>query len=178
MGRRPPLLALALAALALGCSDRDPRTLEQLVGRVAWFSTMRRQPAVQPHAEPPRMPVPGTLPVDGRPPLPLSEAEKIARSPQPATEASLARGKAQYDIFCAVCHGPEASGGGNVATQTGFPAGLIPSLTSERAQGLTDGYLYGVVLNGRGLMPAYQRIPEEDRWHIVNYVRELQRSAP
>ncbi len=30
---------------------------------------------------------------------------------------------------------------------------------------------------GRGLMPNYRRMPQVDRWHVVNYTRELQRSA-
>jgi prenyltransferase beta subunit len=31
---------------------------------------------------------------------------------------------------------------------------------------------------GRGLMPSYgARITHFDRWHVVNYVRQLQRSA-
>lgn len=174
-GPRRALVAALLAVAA--CSERDPRTLEQYVAEVEWFSAMRRQPSVEPYEEPARMPVPGTLPIEGVFPLPLAEAEKIKTNPNPPTPESLARGKTQYDVFCAVCHGPEGKGGGNVATATGFPAGLIPSLTTPRALALTDGYLYGMILNGRGLMPSYRRIPAEDRWHIVNYVRALQRTA-
>ena len=168
------LTALALAIV--GC-DSSHTTLEDWLAKVDWFPTMRRQPSIEAYEEP-RLPAEGTLPVDGRIPLSLVEAERIVRSPVPATAASLERGQTQYDVFCTVCHGPEGSGGGNIAVQqTGFPPGLIATLTSERARGLTDGYLYGMILNGRGLMPHYRRIPEEDRWHIVNYVRALQRRA-
>jgi len=45
-------------------------------------------------------------------PLSLVEAERIARSPVPATAVSLERGQARYEVFCVVCHGPEGSGGG------------------------------------------------------------------
>ena len=38
----------------------------------------------------------------------------------------------------------------------------------------TDGYIYGIVRLGRGLMPSYRRIPPSDRWAVVNYVRYLQ----
>ena len=31
--------------------------------------------------------------------------------------------------------------------------------------------------NGRGLMPAYRRIPAMDRWYLVAYVRQLQAEA-
>ena len=38
----------------------------------------------------------------------------------------------------------------------------------------TDGYIFGIIRNGAGLMPTYNRIEEPDRWDIVNYVRSLQ----
>ena len=38
----------------------------------------------------------------------------------------------------------------------------------------SDGYLYGMIRNGRGLMPSYNRIEHMDRWDVVNYIRGLQ----
>ncbi|MGI9090477.1 MAG: c-type cytochrome, partial [Gemmatimonadaceae bacterium] len=38
----------------------------------------------------------------------------------------------------------------------------------------TDGYIFGMIRNGRGAMPTYNRIEEMDRWDVVNYVRALQ----
>ena len=40
--------------------------------------------------------------------------------------------------------------------------------------GRSDGYIYAIVKAGRGLMPSYRRIPPEDRWAVVHYVRQLQ----
>ena len=42
----------------------------------------------------------------------------------------------------------------------------------------SDGYVYNVIRIGGGgfpglRMPGYARIPEQDRWDIVNYVRFL-----
>ncbi len=51
-------------------------------------------------------------------------------------------------------------------------------LVTDRARGYTDGYLFGIISAGRGLMPNYRRLPQPERWHIVNYIRELQRAAP
>ena len=42
----------------------------------------------------------------------------------------------------------------------------------------TDGYIFGMIRNGRGLMPTYNRIEEMDRWDVVNYVRALQGKIP
>jgi hypothetical protein len=49
-----------------------------------------------------------------------------------------------------------------------------PSLRTDRVRGFTDGYLWGIIRNGRGAMPPYDRIEELDRWDVVNYVRALQ----
>jgi mono/diheme cytochrome c family protein len=87
-----------------------------------------------------------------------------------ATQASLAAGRMHYQINCAVCHGDNADGQGN-ATRYGFPA---ISLQNETAKGRTDGYIFGMIRNGRGLMPPYNRIEERDRWDVINYLRALQ----
>ena len=52
------------------------------------------------------------------------------------------------------------------------------NLALGRALGFSDGYIYGMIRVGRGLMPAYgYRVTHFDRWHIVNYVRQLQGPA-
>ncbi len=52
------------------------------------------------------------------------------------------------------------------------------SLTTPQAMGFADGYIYTLIRIGRGAMPAYgHQIPHYDRWHIVNYVRQLQSQA-
>jgi hypothetical protein len=48
------------------------------------------------------------------------------------------------------------------------------ALVNDRARGLSDGYIWGMIRNGRGLMPSYNRIEERERWDVVNYLRGLQ----
>ena len=85
---------------------------------------------------------------------------------------SLLNGRKYYTINCAVCHGYEGKGDGPVVAK-GFPG--IPLVgPASPAPGRTDGYIWGMIRNGRGLMPTYNRIEEFDRWDIVNYVRGLQ----
>lgn len=92
------------------------------------------------------------------------------RSPTPATAASLANGHKYFAINCAVCHGDRGMGDGP-ATRYGMP-GI--NLTMDLTKSRTDGYIYGMIRNGRGAMPTYNRIEEMDRWDVVNYVRALQ----
>jgi hypothetical protein len=61
--------------------------------------------------------------------------------------------------------------GDGTATKFGMP-GI--NLTADMTKGRTDGYIFGMIRNGRGLMPPYNRIEESDRWDVVNYVRALQ----
>jgi hypothetical protein len=53
------------------------------------------------------------------------------------------------------------------------------SLVDPLTVGRSDGYIYGMIRVARGgLMPPYgARIPHDERWFIVNYVRYLQQEA-
>jgi mono/diheme cytochrome c family protein len=97
---------------------------------------------------------------------------RVATNPTPVSEASLANGRKHYAINCAVCHGDTGLGDGP-ATKNGYGMPGI-AINGAGTQGRSDGYIYGMIRNGRGLMPPYNRIEEPDRWDVVNYVRALQ----
>ena len=94
----------------------------------------------------------------------------VIPNPTPASDASLLNGRKYFQINCSVCHGEKAMGDGP-ATRYGMP-GI--NLTSDITKARTDGYIFGMIRNGRGLMPPYNRIEEPDRWDVVNYLRALQ----
>ena len=90
------------------------------------------------------------------------------------TEQVLERGQQRYDIFCAPCH--DLTGGGQgVVTEYGMrtPTSFHdPDLRAEPA-----GYYFVTITDGTRVMPSYaSRIPVEDRWAIVAYIRALQLS--
>jgi mono/diheme cytochrome c family protein len=96
-------------------------------------------------------------------------------NPTPVSEASLVNGRKYFQINCSVCHGEKGLGDGP-ATKFGMP-GI--NLTGDVTKARADGYIFGMIRNGRGLMPPYNRIEEMDRWDVVNYVRGLQgKGAP
>lgn len=100
----------------------------------------------------------------------------VADVPVPVTDQLLARGKERYNIFCVPCHGALANGKGAVASYFNpHPASMyIPRLKDGPA-----GYIYDVILHGKGQMFSYaSRIPVDDRWAIVAYVRDLQQNPP
>ncbi len=103
-------------------------------------------------------------------PFQIDTIGMLATNPTPVSEASLANGHKYYQINCAVCHGDKGDGMGKAMRYGVPPINLLMDMTKNR----TDGYIYGMMRNGRGLMPSYNRIEESDRWDVVNYVRALQ----
>lgn len=96
--------------------------------------------------------------------------------PSQLDRAGVERGKQQYEIFCAVCHGATGDGNGMIV-QRGFPH--PPSYYLDRLRKAPPGHFYDVITHGHGAMYSYaDRIEPEDRWRIVGYIRALQLSDP
>jgi mono/diheme cytochrome c family protein len=151
-----------------------------------WFTDFKRQPSIStwepvndtttPSRGNPQMSVPttGTAVAGfqvsyGAFPATIDSMAAIP-NPTPVSDSSLANGRKYFQINCSVCHGERAMGDGP-ATKFGMP-GI--NLTMDITKARTDGYIFGMIRNGRGLMPPYNRIEEMDRWDVVNYVRALQ----
>jgi mono/diheme cytochrome c family protein len=151
-----------------------------------WFTDFKRQPSlwtwepVKDSLTPSRgqpqfsVPVQGTAVAGfqvsyGQFPATIDSMSAIA-NPHQADSASLANGHKYYAINCLPCHGDRGMGDGP-ATKYGMP-GI--NLMTDVTKGRTDGYIFGMIRNGRGLMPPYNRIEEPDRWDVVNYLRALQ----
>lgn len=168
MSRRILMGAVALLLVGLGgCDDQ--------VKRVPWFATMYRQPSVETYETTARLPAEGAVPLGAERTVDLVASDSL-QNPLAGQmdEAVLDRGHKLFQSYCIMCHGPTGVGDGPVVGENRLPALPTMNLTSERAMGLTDGYIYGMIANGRGVMPSYRRIPAEERWYLVNYVRQLQ----
>ncbi len=162
-----------------------------------WWPQMKWQRAVQAYELQGRpgeeeqaignfMPPEGTVPV-GMPmkasEITLAEGERLP-NPNPPTLESLENGRAQFNVFCSVCHGMTGLGDGPVA---GPPYGKGPFVAvlpiagpvgKALTSGFTDGHIFSVISQGVRRMPNYKRIPPSDRWDIVNYVRYLNGQVP
>ncbi len=90
------------------------------------------------------------------------------------TQTILERGQQRYDIFCAPCHGLTGDGQG-VITEYGMPHPDSFHIQDMRDQ--PAGFYFVTITDGTRVMPSYAaRIPVEDRWAIVAYIRALQLS--
>ena len=105
---------------------------------------------------------------------PTIDSMSTLRNPIAPDSTSMLNGRKYYVINCAVCHGLTGRGDGSATKYGVFPFPLV----GDRGRGLSDGYIFGMIRNGRGNMPPYNRIEERDRWDVVNYVRGLQGVLP
>ena len=120
--------------------------------------------------------VPGTVPRDGEtyPYATWEEAEVELRNPLAGRTDVLARGKNRFNTFCAACHSPSGKDTTEVVRK-GLPK--PPSLAAPNAKSYSDARLFHVISMGQNIMPGYaDKLKPEDRWAIINYVRELQKA--
>ena len=163
-----PFALAVLVALAAACDDQ--------VKYVPFFSTMTQQPSVEAYELEPIPSPAGAVASGEEVTYTLQEAEALV-SPLGIGEVDLVLGQQHFEVFCTPCHGSGGRGDGPVVGENRIPAIPTLDLHSEQARAYTDGYIWGMITNGRGLMPSYRRIPPEDRWHLVAYLRALHAGA-
>jgi mono/diheme cytochrome c family protein len=101
-------------------------------------------------------------------------AAKTIKNPVASTPASITAGAAAYKKYCAFCHGLTGKGDGPLAPKDSDP----PDLTDDDwDRGSTDGEIFTVISGGAGTdskMVAFKgKMPDQDMWHIVNFLRSL-----
>jgi len=102
--------------------------------------------------------------------IPPEEAQR--QNPVKPTPDSVAEGKRLYGFDCAMCHGKEGDGKGDLAESMGLK--LRDYRDPAALKDLTDGELFYILSKGKGKMPGDEgRMKPEQRWHMVNYIRSL-----
>ncbi len=120
-----------------------------------------------------RLPPQGAIPREFRPYsiTSLEDAGRVLRNPLPRNKEVFAQGKALFEAYCKVCHGPYGEGDGSVVPKYPRP----PSLQSDKIRSYKDGEIFHVITMGQNLMPSYaDRLDENERWAVIHYVRALQ----
>jgi len=96
--------------------------------------------------------------------------EKDKKNPLPTNAETIAQGKKVADVNCVSCHGAKGKGDGAAAVALNpKPA----DWTSAKVQVESDGEIFWKISTGRGAMPAWNFLPERDRWALVRYIRSL-----
>lgn len=128
------------------------------------------------------LPAPHTVPMEIEPymypatPEGRAMAAQELTNPYEMTEEVLIRGKEQYKIFCAHCHGDAGDGQGYLFTSGRYtfkPASLV----SEKMLASNEADIFHVITVGFQVMgPHGHMIRPVDRWNIAMYVKsELQK---
>jgi mono/diheme cytochrome c family protein len=179
--------ALAIFAF-IGIASGGCTQIDNALASVPIFAFMRSAPSFDPYEHPLPAP-PGSVPFESPygpalPPLQATDAALRAFAAGPwgqnpfaaGDQNALAVGRTMYDRHCAVCHGVTGAGDGPLAGPGRFP--VVPPVATGNALTLSDGYLFGIIRAGRGLMPAYgARMNFDEAWSIVTYVNQLQVNA-
>lgn len=108
-------------------------------------------------------------------------ARDMLKNPYKRTDAVMARGKQQYNIYCAVCHGEKGKGDGSIVVRKDGTDGpfvaIPPDFTAEnnnRLHGLTDGEMFYSVSYGKNMMGGYaSQMNPEDRWKVIQYIKDM-----
>jgi mono/diheme cytochrome c family protein len=93
-------------------------------------------------------------------------------NPVKATPEGLETVRRLYGFDCAMCHGKEGDGKGELAEQMKLE--LKDWRNPVSLEKMTDGELFYIITKGKGKMVAEgDRAKEEQRWQLVNLIRSL-----
>jgi mono/diheme cytochrome c family protein len=99
------------------------------------------------------------------------EAERQVNPVKPTSE-SIALGKKMYGYDCAMCHGKNGDGKGDLAAD--MKAKVTDFSDPGALKDATDGDLFYIIKNGKGEMPPEgERVKPTELWNLVNYVRSF-----
>jgi len=107
--------------------------------------------------------------------LPKDSLELASRkliNPLDSTAQVIASGKILYETYCQHCHGAKGAGDGKVSEKY---AG-VANLKGDAYKNITEGHIFHVITNGKGLMWAHgSQLSPEERWKVAKYVKVLQK---
>jgi mono/diheme cytochrome c family protein len=101
----------------------------------------------------------------------IAEAPEEAherKNPFEGNPRALVVGRKLFEQHCSECHGKNAAG-----------TRKAPSLLRDEVQQAPPGALFWILTNGvvRQGMPVWSKLPEQQRWQLVTFVRSLHASS-
>ncbi len=98
-------------------------------------------------------------------------------NPVKSSPESLARAKKWWTLDCAMCHGKEGDGKGELAQDMKLQ--IVDFTDPATLKDHTDGEIFWVIKNGlQDMPPEGPRVKLEENWDLVNYVRSLAKKKP
>jgi hypothetical protein len=103
----------------------------------------------------------------------MTPEDAAKKNPVLPTPEGLAEARKIYGYDCAMCHGKDGDGKGDLAADMKLE--LHDWRDPSTIEKITDGELFWVVSYGRGKMVGGEadRSPEKLRWNLVNLIRSF-----
>ena len=109
-------------------------------------------------------------PAESEPKMTPEDAAK--KNPVAATPEGLAEARKFYGYDCAMCHGKDGGGKGDLAADMKLE--LRDWRDPATIEKMSDGELFWIITNGKGKMVGEgDRCPAKTRWNLVNLVRSF-----
>jgi mono/diheme cytochrome c family protein len=118
-------------------------------------------------------------PIEKAAPTEFKIPPEAVKQPNPVkpSPASVAQGKKIYGYDCAMCHGADGDGKGDLAVD--MKLNLADYRDPAALKDRTDGELFYIIKNGKGEMtPEGDRAKPDDVWNLVNFIRSLAKKEP
>jgi len=145
-----------------------------------WSTDMMNQPNIKPQ-EGTMLDFPErSIPVGGIPTQVADrEASRDLVNPVEATGDSIDMGRNLYKVYCAACHGLTGAADSPLSGKIG-----AINLTDDYVQEMSEGWIWGTITFGSYVMPSYgvptgrpdsrgsNDLNVEERWHVVNYIKQ------
>ncbi|MGB8325732.1 MAG: cytochrome c [Candidatus Acidiferrum sp.] len=105
-----------------------------------------------------------------------ASADSAKENPVKLSATSMASGKKTFGQDCAMCHGKEGDGSGDLAVDMKLKLRDYRDAASLKT--MTDGDIYAIIEKGKGQMMGEEgRLKPDQIWDVVNYVRSLSKTA-
>ena len=123
---------------------------------------------------PNQTPVPATSPAPSQavPAPPVADGRNLVNPVKPTAE-SQAKAKKMYGWDCAMCHGENGNGKGDLAVTEKLT--MLDYTNPASLKGMSDGELFVIIRDGKGQqMPSEgSRAGADDIWNLVIYLRSF-----
>ena len=125
-----------------------------------------------------RLPVPGAIAMGHELPDHLKEGDTIAYKTFTTNfrfnEDEMKEGKRLFNIYCAICHGPNLDGQGPLFASGKFAA-MPANFKDAKYLHMPMGQMYAGVKFGKNMMGSYaSQLDTRQRWMVIAYIKKTQ----
>ncbi|HXS35264.1 MAG TPA: cytochrome c [Flavipsychrobacter sp.] len=125
-----------------------------------------------------RLPVPGTIARGHELPDHLKEGDTMAyktfTTSMRFSDDDMVEGKRLFDIYCAICHGPNLDGNGPLYASGKFAA-MPANFKGEKYLHMPVGQMFAAAKYGKNMMGSYaSQLDIKQRWMIIAYIKKVQ----